>query len=276
MLRKSALWLIGPFLLAGLFSCGPSEEQRLLTQLQEDLHHANSAIDSLHYTIESSNLLIDELRTHVDSTQQVNEQLLASMQKLSREVREWRQLATQYRQNNERLTAEIENLKAEKLADQQIIARLRAQADSLGSALLESHTSIRRQSDQLRTMEVALAKTTDQVTELQKARTAVTLLVGTEKYFKDNGYLDTTRPLGRAFRKDFQLIKRFEPNEPAVRLVNIGESVLLDGKLDALVDRYGKLKSGDDYRSQREGNQVVVTFIDDLLGGVEVLAIIGD
>ena len=274
MVRKSALWLISLTLLAGLLSCGPSEEELMVTQFQEDLQLANAAIDSLHYTIESSNLLIDELRTHVDSTQHVNEQLLASVQKLSREVREWRQLATQYRQNNERLTAEIETLKTEKLADQQTIATLRSQADSLGAALLESHTSIRRQSDQLRTMEIALAQTKDQVEELQKARSAVNLLVATEDFLKDNGYLDTSRPLGRAFRKDYQLIKRFTPDDPAVRLVEIGESILLDGKLNTIVDRYGKLKAGDDYKVQPEGNQVVVTFVNDLLGGVDLLAII--
>lgn len=274
MLRKTALWLIALTLSAGVFSCGPSEEEQMLTQLQQDLGVANAAIDSLTYTVDSSNLLIDELRAQVDSTQNVNVKLLDSVQKLSKEVREWRQLANQYKQNNEKMTAEIERMKVEKQADRQAIAQLRTQADSLGGALLEAHTSIRRQSDQIREMEVELAQTRDEVTELHKARVAVNLLIGTESFLKENGYLDTSRPLGGIFRKNFQLIKKFAAGDPGVRLVNIGEGVVLGGELDALVDRYGKLQKGSDYQSQKEDGQAVVTFTNDLLGGSDVLAVI--
>ena len=274
MLRKTAFC----FLLLGLFlsllSCGPSEEELMLAQFQTDLEIANSAIDSLNYTVESSNLLIDEMRAQVDSTQHVNDKLLESVQKLSREVRQWRQLANEYQQNNKKITAEIERLKVEKQADRQAIAQLRSQADSLGGELLDAHTSIRRQSDHIREMEVDLAKAQDEVDELRRGKTSVNLYVATEQFLKENGYLETSRPFGSAFRKSFKLVKKLDPTDPAVRLVAVGESVALDGKLNSMVDRFGKLKKGNDFKLQKEEGQETVTFVNEMLGGVDVLAVI--
>lgn len=274
MLRKTAFC----FLLLGLFlsllSCGPSEEELMLAQFQTDLEIANSAIDSLNYTVESSNLLIDEMRAQVDSTQHVNDKLLESVQKLSREVRQWRQLANEYQQNNKKITAEIERLKVEKQADRQAIAQLRSQADSLGGELLDAHTSIRRQSDHIREMEVDLAKAQDEVDELRRGKTSVNLYVATEQFLKENGYLETSRPFGSAFRKSFKLVKKLDPTDPAVRLVAVGESVALDGKLNSMVDRFGKLKKGNDFKLQKEEGQEIVTFVNEMLGGVDVLAVI--
>jgi len=274
MLRKTVLFLAAFTLLLGLYACGPSEEELQITQLQTDLQTSNSAIDSLNYTVESSNLLIDELRAQVDSTQVVNEKLLSSMQKLSKEVRQWRQLATEYKQNNEKLTVEIERMKVEKQADRQAIAQLQTKADSLGGVLLEAHTSIRRQSDRIREMEVDLAQAQDEAAELRQARVAVNLYIATEAFLKENGFLDTSRPLGRAFRKDYKLIKKLDPADPAVRLVEIGAGAPLGGQVQAIVDRFGTLKKGDDYQVEKGDGQVTITFVNDMLGGVDVLAII--
>ncbi|MBI93638.1 MAG: hypothetical protein CME05_10605, partial [Gemmatimonadaceae bacterium] len=49
-------------LTALLAACGPSEEELRLAALQQDLTLANGTIDSLNFTVESTNLLIDEMR----------------------------------------------------------------------------------------------------------------------------------------------------------------------------------------------------------------------
>ena len=274
MLRKAAFCLLLLGLFFSLLSCGPSEEELMLAQFQTDLEIANSVIDSLNYTVESTNQLIDEMRVQVDSTQRVNDRLVAEMQKLNREMRQWQKLAKDYKENKEKLTAEIERMKVEKQADRQAIAQLRSQADSLSSELLDAHTSIRRQSDNIRGMEVDLAKAQDEVDELRNAKSSVNLYIATEQFLKENGYLETSRPFGGAFRKNFKLIKKLDPTDPAVRLVPIGESVVLGGSLSSLVDRFGKLKKGDDFQLQNEEGQEIVTFVNEMLGGVDVLAVI--
>jgi hypothetical protein len=276
MQRKSTLWLVGLAISIGFISCGPSEEDLALIQLEKDMAAANAVIDSLNYTVESSNLLIDGLRAQVDSTQHVNDTLLASVQKLHKEVREWRQLATEYKQNNRRLKTEIQQLKVDKQADRQAIARMRAEADSLTTAMLEAHTSIRRQSDQIREMEVDLAQARDATADLRKAEKGITLFIGSESFLKENGYLAVNRSLGRALRKVFRLTKTLEPSDPDVRLVEIGESLVISGKVDVVVDRYGKLDKGDDYEVQTEGGRATVTFINEMLGGVDVVVVLKD
>ncbi|SVC66688.1 uncharacterized protein METZ01_LOCUS319542, partial [marine metagenome] len=103
-------------------ACGPSEEELLLEQMTADMLVANTTIDSLNYTIESSNLLIDEMRSRVDSLQHVDEKLIASMNRLNREVKKWRDLAGEHKRMNEQLTAEMERMKREKQNDQRSIA----------------------------------------------------------------------------------------------------------------------------------------------------------
>lgn len=257
-------------------SCADEEQEQLLLQLQGDLSRSNATIDSLTYSLDDSNLLLDGMRAQVDSTQRVNNRLLENAQKLNKELRQWSKLATEYKKSNEKLTGEIERLKVEKQADRQAIAQLRAEADSLNGVLLETHTSIRRQSDNIRRLEMDLAQTRDQAETLAKAQDAVHLYAAGEKYLKDNGYLQTSRPFGGGFRKQYKLIKKIRSDDPGVQLVPIGQGQVLEGKIDAFVDRYGKLKKGEDYQTAKVDGGSRITFVNDLIGGTSVLAIIKD
>ena len=259
-----------------LTSCADEEQEQLFLQLQGDLSKANATIDSLTYSLDDSNLLLDGMRAQVDSTQHVNDRLLENAQKLNKELRQWRKLATEYKKSNEKLTGEIERLKVGKQADRQAIAKMRAVADSLNGVLLETHTSIRRQSDHIRRLEMDLAQTRDQAETLARANDAVHLYTAGEKYLKDNDYLHTSRPFGGGFRKQYRLIKKIRSDEPGVQLVPIGQGQVLEGNIEAFVDRYGKLKNGEDYQSAKVDGGSRITFTNDLIGGTGVLAIIKD
>ena len=254
-------------------SCGPSEEEILIVELQEDLAKANTTIDSLNYTVESSNLLIDDMRSRVDSLQRVDAKLLQSVQRLNKAVKKWRNLASDHKRKNEQLTAEIRSLKREKQADRRTIAKLRLQADSLNATLLEAHTSIRRQEDHIRRMEVDLARAQEDAAALRQAQTSVRVYAATESFLKENGYLKSSRAFRRGFRKSFRMTKKLEPNDPAVKLAAVGETLMLEGEVIALVDRYGSLKKGDDYKVDRSEGMAILTFSNEMLGGVDVLAV---
>ena len=163
-------------------SCADDEQEQMLVQLQADMNSANAAIDSLTYTLDDSNLLLDAMRAKADSAQSVNEKLIKDAQSLNKSLREFRKLADQRKEQNDRLQDEIRRMKVEKQADSQAIAQLRGQAYSLNGVLLEAHTSIRRQSDHIRRLEMDLAKTQDQVSTLQAAQVSVRLYAAGEKF----------------------------------------------------------------------------------------------
>lgn len=260
------------FLLA-LVACGGNENAKILESLQEDLRLANATIDSLNYTIDASNQLIDQLRARADSLQQVDERLLESIQQLNREVREWRQLAMAQKQKNDQLTAEIEQMKRERQADQRAIARLRAQADSLNSELLAAHSSLRRQSDYVRKLEGELTQAQKEVADLRKAQMSVRIYAGTEQELEAKGYLEVSRLSPRSTRKTYKLLKKIDPADPDSRLLPIGEGLTLQRKPKLLIDRYGQLKKGQDYREVKEEGQVVLVFPDDLMAGADILVV---
>lgn len=274
--QRAAPWLAFALAALALAACGPSEEELRLAALQDELTVANATIDSLNYTVEKSNLLLDEMRARVDSLQHVDQTLLASVHRLNNEVKHWRELAGEHQRMNEQLAEEIERLRREKQGDQRTIARLRSEADSINSALLAAHTSIRRQEDHLKRMEQELGQSRDEVAMLRQAETSVRVYAATEAFLRDNGYLATDRIFGRAFKKSYRLIKRLDTADPKVQLAPIGASILVAGQVEALVDRFGELKRGESYNSARaEGDGgLSLTFVDELLAGADVLAVL--
>ena len=266
-----------PFIALFLVSCTDKEQEMLLLQLQSDIGRANAAIDSLTYSLDDSNRLLDDMRAQVDSTQQVNDKLLENVQKLNKELRHWSKLATEYKQSNERLKREIEQLRREKQADRYTISQLRTEADRLNGELLETHSSIRRQSDHIRRLEQELAQTKAELDEKKKqvaAQNAVYLYAANETQLIEQGYLKTRRPFGSGFRKQYELIKKIRRDSPGAQVAPIGQTIPLTGEVKALVDHYGKLRKGDDYEMKRGEAGVQVTFLNELAGGTGVLAIL--
>lgn len=264
-----------PFIALFLASCTNKEQEMLLLQLQSDMVRANAAIDSLTYSLDDSNRLLDDMRAQVDSTQQVNDKLLENVQKLNKELRHWSKLATEYKQSNERLKLEIEQLRREKQADRYTISQLRAETDRLNGELLETHSSIRRQSDHIRRLEQELAQTKAELDEAKKAaQNAVYLYAANETQLVEQGYLKTHRPFGSGFRKQYELIKKIDRDNPSTQVAPIGQTIALPGEVEALVDHYGKLRRGDDYEMTRGEAGVQVAFLNELAGGTGVLAIL--
>ena len=271
------LYKFTTFLLAIItFSCGNEEQEQMVQQLQDDLNSASAAIDSLTYTLDDSNILLDALRSKADSAQYVNEKLITDVQGLNKSLREFRKIADERKQQNERLQGEIRRMKIEKQVDTQAIANLRVETDSLNSVLLEAHTSIRRQSDHIRTLEVDLAQAQDLVTTLQATRNSVLLLSAGENFLKENDYLATSRPFGRAFRKQYKLARRFSPENPAVQVVALDTDIAIEGKLKAICDRFGTLKKDDDYKINYVDGQTIIRFLNPMVIGADVLAILKD
>ena len=257
-----------------LASCGEDEQAIMIADLQGDLNQASSTIDSLNYQVDSVNLLLDEARARADSLQRVDDDLLMTVQSLNKEVKRFKNLYFEQQKQNKKLAAEIQRLKVEKQADRQAIAELRSEADSLNTALLDAATSIRRQSDHIRHLESDLAQAQDDLEELRRAQFEVRLLIANEEFLEENGFLKSSRPFGRAFRKSFKLVKKLNPSDSMVRKIPIGETVVLDGELKAVVDHYGSLKEGGDYQKDKEGGIVTLTFTNELLAGMDVLVLV--
>ena len=259
-----------------LTSCADEEQEQLLLQLQNDMATANTTIDSLTYSLDDSHLLLDGMRAQVDSMQQVNDNMLESVQKLNKEMRRWSKIAGERQKKVEEQNRIINEMKNEKRIDRRAIARLRVEADSLNGELLTTHTSIHRQSDHIRNLEMNLAQTRDKAETLAAAQHSVHLYAASEKYLKDNGYLQSSRPFGGGFRKQFKLIKKIRSDDAGVQLVPIGNGQVIEGKIDQFVDRYGKLKKGNDYKSTKTDGGTQITFVNELIGGTGVLAILKD
>lgn len=272
-----------------LLACGgqkpPAEENaKALDQLQDELHQANAVIDSLNYTVDTSNQIIDGLRAQVAGLQKVDARLYNSVQALSAELRNWRTQAEDQQQRNQAMSAELERLKKERRTDQQTIDRLRREADSLNTALFEADGAIRRQVDQLDQLRSELAQAKGEVAQARAATSAaeeagrqallaVRVFPAGEQFLREQGYLEAGRKM---FRKSYKLIRALDPADPHLRQAAIGQPVELEGDLRALADRYGRLREGNDYQQEKLEGRVRLTFTNPLLQGAEVAAVMGE
>lgn len=272
--RIGSIGLVTAIALAG---CGQQQDTQLLQSLQEDLRTSNSTIDSLNLTVDTSNQLIDALRARADSLQGVDERLLASVQELNREVREWRQLALDQRNRNDLLKAEVERLSRDRQADQGAILRLRAQSDSLTGELLAAHAALERQNDYVRRLETELGQGRTEVQILRQAAASVRVRVGTEAELQAAGYLQVTRPSARSTRKTYRMVARVTEGDPAARLVPVGGQLALDHQPRMVLDRYGRLKEGTGFRLENDDQKpIVLSLIDQRLAGTDLLVVTPD
>jgi uncharacterized coiled-coil protein SlyX len=272
-----------------LLACGgetppAGEDAQALAQLQDELRQANAVIDSLNYTVDASNQVIDGLRAQVAGLQKIDARLYDSVQQLSAELRNWRDQAQEQQQRNQDMSDELERLKRERRTDQQTIARLRREADSLNAALFEANGALRRQVGQLDQLRAELAQARGELAQARqatraaeeagrRAQLAVQVYPAGEQFLLEKGYLEAGRKM---FRKSYKLVKPLDPADPHLRSAFIGQALELEGELRGLADRYGRLREGRDFEQERLAGRVRVTFTNPLLQGAEVLAVVGN
>ena len=273
MLYRTARYAIVFAFALALSSCGEDEELLEIQRLESDLNSTNAIIDSLNYQVETSNMLIDDLRAQVDSLDRVDSRLLKNIQALNKEVTQWKNLYTEQQRQNKKLQTEIERMKVEKQADKQAIAKLRTESDSLNSGLVDAYTRIRRQSDHIKRMELDMAQLQDELDQAREETSSIRLLVATEAFLKENGYLKTGRKLG-LFGKSYKLTKKLDATASNVQMVRIGVPLIIQGDLKEIVDHYGKIEKDGDYVVEKVDDQVTVTFLNELLEGVDLVAVV--
>ena len=265
-----------------LTACSDEDEK---ARLLEGIVTRSALNDSLKKKIIQSEFDKAALEAMSDSLSKFGDILLENNNQLSKELEKTKQEADKYRRNNERLQAEIGQLQAEidriqedNRTSEREIRRLAVEIDSISmdrDRLIGVNQDLK---DRLNEIKEAL----DEVRRIQKS---VRLLVGTESLLKSNGFLETSRS---RLLKQYKLVKKIEGSDSRVKIVPLNQqldltldsfpSALVDrsGRLELkeLVDRHGKLKEGRDYKVDKSKGTTTITFINRVLEGTDVLAVV--
>ncbi len=250
----------------GLSACGESEVERQ----QRVIAQKEASIDSLETEVGSAQTELVTLKTQLDSLTKFEMLLQEKNQQLQKEVKKYRAIAEQRRRKNEELQAAITELEEQKVADAAKIDRLITESDSLTVALRDQRDVAMKLSKDLDTAQQNIEKTE---AELDQAKNAVRVVVGTEDGLKADGFLETGR---RFFRKGYKLVQKPGHKDMKVKYFAIGERVTLERgkKLKELIGRSGKLKKDKDYTVSLSAEGTHVTLVNDLLKGEAVLVVI--
>ena len=250
----------------GLSACGESEVERQKRVIAQK----EASIDSLETEVGSAQTELVTLKTQLDSLTKFEMLLQEKNQQLQKEVKKYRAIAEQRRRKNEELQAAIAELEEQKVADAAKIDRLITESDSLTVALRDQRDVAMKLSKDLDTAQQNIEQTE---AELDQAKNAVRVVVGTEDGLKADGFLETGR---RFFRKGYKLVQKPGHKDMKVKYFAIGERLTLERgkKLKELIGRSGKLKKDKDYTVSLSADGTHVSLVNDLLKGEAVLVVI--
>ena len=257
-------------LFVGLIACGESELEKQKREFTAKIEESSARIDSLEYEVGSSQAQLVTLKAQLDSLTKFEMLLQKKNQQLQKEVKKYRAIAEKRRLLNVKLEKAISLLQEEKEADATKIDRLIIESDSLTAALREQRDLTLELSQELNEANKNIERTK---AELDQAKTAVRVVVGTENRLKEDGFLETGR---RFFRKGYKLVQKPGHDDYKVKILTIGEPLPLNPgqKLKELIGRSGKLKKGQDYMLGVSEGITHVIIVNEILRGEAVLVVI--
>ena len=261
---------LASLLCLGLTACGESELEKQKREFTEKIEESSARVDSLEYEVGSSQAQLVTLKAQLDSLSKFEKLLQEKNKQLHLEVRKYRAIAEKRRRLNVELGRAISLLQEEKEADATKIDRLIIESDSLTAALREQRDVTMQLSQELDEANKDVERTK---AELDQAKSAVRVVVGTENRLKEDGFLETGR---RFFRKGYKLVQKPGHDDYKVKILSIGEPLVLNPgqKLKELIGRTGKLKKGQDYTLGVSGGATSITIVNDILRGEAVLVVV--
>ena len=236
-----------------------------VVQLEQEVSMYATQIDSLNNVVDGLNGRLNTIRTQMDSSMEANKTLLTSLHRVNNELKEYQRLYKEQQELNKKLVAEVKQLRDEKEQATVAVKSLKSEVDSINNELYQRTVSLTR-------LESSLEEAVQKARTAEAALTSVLVCVGTEDALEQAGYLDAGRGL---FRKSFKLVGFPDVKDAKVLRVSIGDTLPLQGELDAIADRHGKLDKGKEYEVSKGPNgQTLVTFTDNMLQGQRILAVL--
>jgi hypothetical protein len=240
-----------------------------VVQLEKDVGMYTSQIDSLNQVVDGLNGRINTLRADMDSARASNQVLLASLRNVTSEMKEYRRLYTEQRSANDRLVAELRTARQEKEQATEQVRSLKTEVDSLSNELYSKSIRLTR-------LESRLEEAISQARVAEETVTSVLVLAGSQDDLERMGYLKTWRPA--IFSRNYRVVgfpEVLQNDGSGLTRVAMGETLTLNGQVEALCDRHGKLDKGKEYElSEGTGGQSIVTFVDESLKGQRILAVL--
>ncbi len=240
-----------------------------VVQLESEVATYTSQIDSMNNVVDGLNGRINTLRTQMDSARASNKVLIASLRKVTNEMKEYRRLYGEQKRANEKLITELKQVRADNEATTVEVKGLRTEVDSLNNALYTKTVRLVR-------LESSLEEAMEEKKALEETAKSVLVITGLEDELKESGYLKTWRAAN--FSKNYRVVDFPDVLESnTIKRISLGETLVLAGELQAICDRHGKLEKGKEYEvSKGPSGQSLITFIDDTLQGQRILAVFKD
>lgn len=250
----------------------PQQENPMVAQLQQEAERYATQIDSMNTEIDNFNQRIDAIRAQRDSSQKSNQILVASLQKVTSELKEYQKLYSEQRALNQKLQTQLAQAEADKADMAESLESLRSEMAKKDEELLDREIRIQRLEASLQASQQREQDAVKREEKAVKMVSQVFVHTGKQKALEQSGYLQV-RPK-TIFTNSYKVVKFPDEMSQQVIKADIGGGLLVHGKVNFLADRHGKLKRGREYDLNDKGDDnYEIIFKEPTLEGQRILVV---
>ena len=279
-----------------------SDMDTTLQKVKEHTSDMDTTLSGMDTTLKDVKKHTSDIDSLVKQTSENNDQLKAIKDSLTEARKHLGKQIHQLGEDIKNYQSNIDNQTVKALNDKiaQLSENLKFQKDSLATALNSQKVSL---TTTIESQKVTIDSIKDELDKAEQAQNSVRLLIGTEQKLKDERFLNTDRPFFPPWRKSYGLSKKLSSDDSLVPIKHTGEPLTLqvDGsgrlkltlvsiehlenplilqvggsgklKLKELVYHSGKLKK-DKYEKKEENEKITITFTNEFLKGMDILAVV--
>ncbi|MDP6042077.1 MAG: hypothetical protein QGG64_26240, partial [Candidatus Latescibacteria bacterium] len=192
------------------------KENPYVKQLEGEVELYAAQVDSMNAVVDNLNTRIDVVRAQMDSSRASNKILLATLGRVTNQMKEYKRLYTEQRSLNDKLRSEISQVTTERDLATTQVTELKTSVDSLNTELYEQTIRLTR-------IESSLEEALQETEVLRETVNSVLVYIGTEDALKQQGYLNTSRFI----RKSYKITGFPDINSNGVIKVGVGETFTL-------------------------------------------------
>ena len=180
-------------------------------------------------------------------------------------MKEYQKLYNEQSALNNKLEKQLEQADEVNLAQEEELKKLRA---ALAEKDAESIDLANYNNRILTSLEASKNREQEAIETISK----VFAYIGTEDELKNDGYLEVKQKT--IFHNNYKLIGFPDEMDNRVIKAVVGGGIIVNGEVDFLADRHGKLRKDREYGLEKDGNSVKLTFTESTLEGQRILVVL--
>ena len=234
-------------------------------KLEQEVATYAAQVDSMNVVMMELNNRVNVVSAQKDSGQAANKVLAVALRNIKSELTEYQDMYKKERALRRKLQTELAQAKAKNVEKDQKIDQMKAEMARQSTEIIDQTARIKR-------LQASIEDLREQKQEAIETVSKVFAYTGTRDELKNAGYLEVKDQA--IIGNSYKLIGFPDEMDNRVIKTPVGSGFIVNGMIDFLADRDGKLKKGKEYELEDDDHSVKLTFTESMRRGHRILVVL--